>query len=195
MAPPTYTPGSVLGLMLETEARASAALDGQTFALEEPAIAECDPRPTAWIFDLDGTLFCTNRDAPYGGRDWFDYARLLEDWPIQATIDIAQTLLRAGHELLFVTARPADPDVRELTTEQLRRNFLVPNGDLGRLRLFMRETSEGLDDDLKERIYREQIEPHWAVQGVFEDSEPCVMMWQELGLTAFQVRGPHNRDQ
>jgi len=167
--------------MLDSEARASVALDGQTFAAG---------LPTAWIFDLDGTLFQTNRDAPSGGRDWYDYARLLEDWPIPATIDCALSLQRSGQKLLFVTARPHE--ARDLTIQQLRRHYLVNERD--EIDLFMRPTSEHLDHDLKREIYVNLIKPRWQIQGVFEDNPDVVDMWVSCGLTVFQVKGPHNRD-
>lgn len=169
--------------MAGREAESSVALDGETFTI--------DTLPRAWIFDLDGTLFCTNRDAPDGGRGWFDYARLLEDWPIQATVDLAQMLDQMNQKLLFVTARPEE--ARGLTLDQLSRHFLAPRTQVRRqaVELFMRPTSEHLDHDLKRMIYREQIKPHWQIQGVFEDNPDVADMYKAEGLTVFQVKGPH----
>lgn len=170
---------SFTAYMLGREAEASARLDGQTWPVG---------LPIAWIFDLDGTLFCTNRDAPDGGRGWFDYARLLEDWPLNGTVEIARMLQKAGEQLLFVTARPTE--ARELTLAQLRRHWLVP-ADSDEVQLFMRPTSEHLDHDLKRMVYREQIKPHWDIRGVFEDNEDVADMYKAEGLTVFQVKGPH----
>lgn len=176
---------SFLDTQLIREAESSAWLDGGTFTI--PTL------PTAWIFDLDGTLFCTNRDAPDGGRGWYDYARLLEDWPIQATIDIAQMLDRMNQKLLFVTARPEE--ARGLTLDQLSRHYLAPRTNSRRqaIDLFMRPTSEHLDHDLKRMIYRNQIKPRWNVQGVFEDNPDVAEMYVQEGLTCFQVKGPHQQ--
>lgn len=171
---------SLTAYLLGREAEASVRLDGQTFTIET--------LPTAWIFDLDGTLFCTNRAAPDGGRGWFDYARLLEDWPLHGTVEIARMLQKAGEQLLFVTARPTE--ARELTLAQLRRQWLVP-ADSDEVQLFMRPTSEHLDHDLKRMIYRDLIKPRWQVQGVFEDNEDVAEMYKAEGLLVFQVKGPH----
>lgn len=174
---------SFLSSQLIREAESSVALDGGTFTI--------DTLPIAWIFDLDGTLFCTNRDSPDGGRGWFDYARLMEDWPIQGTVDLALMLQRAGQKLLFVTARPEE--ARGLTLDQLSRHFLAPRTQLHRqnVDLFMRPSDEHLDHDLKRMIYRQQIKPHWDIRGVFEDNEDVADMYRNEGLTVFQVKGPH----
>lgn len=171
---------SLAAYLMGAEAESSVRLDGQTF--------QVDTLPTAWIFDLDGTLFCTNRDSPDGGRGWYDYARLLEDWPIQATVEIAHRLQKAGEQLLFVTARPTE--ARELTLAQLRRHWLIPT-DRDEVQLFMRPTTEHLDHDLKRMIYRDLIKPRWQVQGVFEDNPDVADMYKAEGLTVFQVKGPH----
>jgi hypothetical protein len=163
------------------EAISSAALDGETYPI--------DTLPRAWIFDLDGTLFCTNRDSPDGGRGWFDYARLLEDWPINGTLEIARNLMRAEEQILYVTARPEE--ARERTLVQLERNGLVPPYGGDDLQLFMRPTTEHLDHDLKRMIYRGLIRNRWQVQGVFEDNEDVAEMYKNEGLTVFQVKGPH----
>lgn len=179
-------PQSLTAYLLGEEAKSSVKLDGETFTI--------DTLPRAWIFDLDGTLFCTNRDAPDGGRGWFDYARLLEDWPIQATLEVALNLKRAEQKLLFVTARPEE--ARELTLDQLSRHYLLDRdwengGGWAEPDLFMRPTSEHLDHDLKRMIYRDQIKPHWDIRGVFEDNPDVADMYKAEGLTVFQVKGPH----
>lgn len=176
---------SLAAYLLGKEAESSVALDGETFTV--------DTLPTAWIFDLDGTLFCTNRDHPDGGRGWYDYARLLEDWPIPAAIDVAVSLQRMNQKLLFVTARPHE--ARDLTIEQLKRHYLVPRLANGQdeVELFMRPTSEHLDHDLKRMIYRNEIKPHWDIRGVFEDNEDVAHMYRDEGLTVFQVKGPHQQ--
>lgn len=173
---------SLTAYMMGREAESSVALDGETFTI--------DTLPTAWIFDLDGTLFCTNRDSPDGGRGWFDYARLLEDWPIQGTVDLALMLQHAGQKLLFVTARPEE--ARDLTLAQLRRHWLIPAAS-DEVQLFMRPTTEHLDHDLKREIYRQQIKPHWDIRGVFEDNPDVADMYVQEGLNVFQVKGPHQK--
>jgi hypothetical protein len=172
---------SLAAYLLGAEAESSSRLDGETYPI--------DTLPRAWIFDLDGTLFCTNRDAPDGGRGWFDYARLLEDWPIQGTLEIARNLMRAEEQILYVTARPEE--AREQTLVQLERNWLVPPYRGDDLQLFMRPTMEHLDHDLKRMIYRNEIKPRWQVQGVFEDNEDVAEMYVNEGLTVFLVKGPH----
>jgi hypothetical protein len=159
------------------EAIASVALDGQTFTV--------DPRPLAWIFDLDGTLFQID-------PDWETRQKLQQAEPIQAVLDVALTLKRAGQQLLFVTAR--FDDCRAATIEQLQNHYLLDrwgNGATEDPHLFMRDTSatyQPLDYEYKQVTYQTRIFPNWNIRGVFEDDAACCAMWQDLGLTVSQIR-------
>jgi FMN phosphatase YigB (HAD superfamily) len=159
------------------EAIASASLDGETFTT--------DPRPLAWIFDLDGTLFQID-------PDWETRQRLLQAEPIQAVLDVALCLKRAGQQLLFVTAR--FDDCREATIEQLQNHYLLSrwgDGPKEVPHLFMRDSTsdrQPLDFDYKEMVYQKSIKPNWNVRGVFEDDEDCAHMWQSHQLDVLQVR-------
>jgi FMN phosphatase YigB (HAD superfamily) len=144
-----------------------------------------DPRPLAWIFDLDGTLFQID-------PDWETRQNLQRAEPIQAVLDVALTLKRAGQRLLFVTAR--FDDCRQDTLQQLQNHYLLDRWDSEaeqNAHLFMRDsraTYQPLDYEYKQVTYRTRIRPNWDVRGVFEDDDACCAMWQAEGLDVLQVR-------
>jgi FMN phosphatase YigB (HAD superfamily) len=163
--------------ILIDEAIASTRLDGETFTI--------DPRPLAWIFDLDGTLFKID-------PDWETRQNLRQAQPIEAVLDVALTLKRVGQQLLFVTAR--FDDCRAATIEQLQNHYLLDrwgNAATEDPHLYMRDsaaTYQPLDYEYKEQVYQNQIKPNWNVRGVFEDDEDCASTWQAEGLDVFQIR-------
>lgn len=164
-------------LALRAEAIASTRLDGETFAV--------DTLPRAWVFDLDGTLFQID-------PDWATRQKLLQAEPIEAVLDVALTLKKAGQQLLFVTAR--FDDCRADTIQQLQNHYLLDRWESEaeqNSHLYMRDTSatyQPLDFDYKEMVYYRDLKPNWDIRGVFEDDEDCAFMWQSHGLDVFQVR-------
>lgn len=135
---------------------------------------------STWICDIDGTL------ALRGvlGRGPFDWARVGEDTPNHAAIEIVQALIAAGHEIRYVTGRMEQ--CRDLTVDWLRKHVMSSTLPTD---LYMRPDGDFTpDNELKRKIYGEQIFPYCHVTGVIDDRDKVVRMWrEELGLTCIQV--------
>jgi len=139
-------------------------------------------KPNCYIVDIDGTIALKGDRAPYG----FD--KVEEDKPNEAIIDIICSLTSGFANmtgLIFVTGRPEA--CKESTTRWLSLHV-----DYSPI-LFMRPDGDNTpDDELKKRIYQEEIEPHYNVLAVFDDRDKVVKMWRSLGLTCLQVAGRKN---
>lgn len=133
-----------------------------------------DKIPDCVVCDLDGTL------ALNGGRDWFDYEKVITDkldWRIN---NILCDLLRT-HVLIFVTGR--DEECREVTERWIRE---VAGHD--NFKLYMRSHGDKRPDQVvKKELYEKYIDGNYNVSCVFEDRDKVVKMWRELGLLCLQV--------
>jgi hypothetical protein len=141
-------------------------------------------KPRAVIFDVDGTLALRDETDP-NVRTWYDWARVGEDLPNPAVIELAHLLIAAqsagGPELIVVSGR--DGICRPETEKWLsaREVFYAE--------LHMRAPKDNRKDSIvKREIYERDIAPRWDVAWVVDDRQQVVEMWRdELGLTCFQV--------
>lgn len=134
-------------------------------------------RPTAYLFDIDGTL------ALHRGRGPFEYGRVDEDALNPPVADIAVALAAAGHGIVYLTGRP--DSVRDATQTWLDRHAL-PLGPL----LMRTHGDRRKDVVVKGELYRSHVVDRWRVLGVFEDRDQMVGFWRdEVGLVCLQV-GP-----
>lgn len=131
-------------------------------------------KPPTILIDVDGTVALMNGRSPY------DYARVSEDGPFQAVIDIARGLQRAGYELVFMSAR--DDSCHDDTLRWLLKHDLRPS------KLVMRTTGDVRKDAIvKAEMFFEHVAPYFAVVAVLDDRDQVVRMWRSLGLTCLQV--------
>jgi uncharacterized HAD superfamily protein len=129
---------------------------------------------SAIIVDIDGTV------ATRTNRDPYDYTKVLEDAPKTDVIEVVTALWRAGHKIIFVTAR--DDSCFDDTYEWLTLN--CPPF----IRLYMRKTGDTRNDGvIKREIYEEFIKPEYNVLCTIDDRQRVVDMWRSIGLTCLQV--------
>jgi hydroxymethylpyrimidine pyrophosphatase-like HAD family hydrolase len=134
-------------------------------------------KESAVIVDLDGTLTLN------GGRDPYDWSKVKFDLPNRPVVLVAQALRSAGQRLVFVSGR-SDVCFKD-TLKWLRINVHA-----GTLETDLHMRNEGdfrPDEEVKLDIYRELLEPRYAVRLVLDDRNKVVAMWRELGLTCLQV--------
>lgn len=144
----------------------------------------------AFIFDVDGVLANNNHrqhllnptNRKVTNQDWIAFYEAGKDDSLyQDTAHLLKTLQAAGYKILLVTGRSEDYEA------QLRlwlRDFAIePDYVFMRRHLDFRK-----DWQIKEEIWKTQIEPFFNVLGVFEDRRDCVMMWRGYGLTCYQPR-------
>jgi phosphoglycolate phosphatase-like HAD superfamily hydrolase len=140
-------------------------------------------KPRAVIFDMDGTLAVRDETDP-GVRKWYDWARVGEDLPNKAVVELAHLLIAAqsagGPELVVVSGRD---EICEPQTSAWLRDL-----DVFYSALYMRAHKDNRKDTIvKREIYEREIVPRWDVAFVVDDRRAVVEMWRELGLTCFQV--------
>ncbi len=134
-------------------------------------------RPTAVIFDIDGTL-ALRREGD-GERGPFDWARVGEDLPNGPIIRLAQQL-SLTFNIIYMSGR--DEVCRPQTVMWLESMGLAHG------HLFMRTSGDYRKDSIvKKELYSSYVEPHYAVEFVVDDRDQVVKMWRELGLTCLQV--------
>jgi predicted kinase len=133
--------------------------------------------PHAVLVDLDGTL------AKMADRSPFAWDRVGEDDAHQDIVDLVNTLLDAGAQIIFVSGR--DQRAYKPTRDWLDRHV----GPWTRLApLLMRSEGDMRKDSLvKEEIYRQEILGHYNVWFVLDDRNQVVDMWRLLGLRCLQV--------
>jgi len=129
---------------------------------------------SAIIVDIDGTV------ATRTNRDPYDYTKVLEDAPKTDVIEVVTALWRAGHKIIFVTAR--DDSCFDDTYEWLTLN--CPPF----IKLYMRKTGDTRNDGvIKREIYEQFIKPEYNVLCTIDDRQRVVDMWRSIGLTCLQV--------
>jgi hypothetical protein len=126
------------------------------------------------IVDIDGTV------ATRTNRDPFDYSKVLDDAPKPDVIEVVTALWRAGHSIIFVTAR--DDSCFDDTYRWLTLN--CPPF----IKLYMRKTGDTRNDGvIKREIYEQFIKPEYNVLCTIDDRQRVVDMWRSIGLTCLQV--------
>jgi predicted kinase len=168
----------------------SRYLAGKTYPLplpepakrEEPKVLPYVPKPgarKAIIVDIDGTV------AVKGDRSPYDWHRVREDTPNEATISAVSMAWAAGHAVLFTSGR--DEVCREDTEAWLGEQVLQVRGDYD-THLFMRPAGDTRKDSVvKLELFDQHIRDHYDVRFVLDDRDQVVRMWRSLGLTCFQV--------
>ena len=140
--------------------------------------------PSAYIFDVDGTLADSK-----GIRSPYDYSKVSEDRLISSVSEVAVSLETQFYindesetvpSVIFVSGR--DEYCRAETEQWLRDNLAFEP------ELYMREHGDDRHDaQVKYDILRMDILPHFHVLGVFDDRQRVVQMWQSAGLRTFDV--------
>ena len=134
------------------------------------------------IFDMDGTLAFMR-----SGRSPYDYTRVNEDTPnpfLTAVIDALYEQELYYLDVVVVSGR--EESCRKETEKWLYDNMIPYD------KLFMRKEGDHRDDVIvKKEIYENEIEPKYAVLGVFDDRPKVCDMWRSLGIMVAQVGNPH----
>lgn len=147
----------------------------------------------AIIVDLDGTLCNTDHrqhfvQGDYGKKDFEKfYQNMHLDPPHAWCVDFIRIYSRHDRRIVFCSGRPEE--YREQTIKWIEENVGVVWGvdDVEPHELYMRETGNYEDDvKLKERLYRDNIEPKYDVELVLDDRKKVVDMWRRIGLTCLQ---------
>lgn len=136
--------------------------------------------PTAIIADMDGTLSLNTTGRPFYGEGAAE--GMLTDIENGATVASVRAMCDGiDAELIILTGREDTPEIRKATYDWLDRRQLLPD------KLLMRPKGDySPAQECKRAIYKKYIEGNYNVLAVFDDSQKCVDMWREEGLTCFQ---------
>lgn len=136
--------------------------------------------PTAIIADMDGTLSLNTTGRPfYGDGAAEGMLTDIENGAVVASIRAMCDGIDA--ELIVLTGREDTPEIRKATYDWLDEHYLLPD------KLLMRPKGDySPAQECKRAIYKKYIEGNYNVLAVFDDSQKCVDMWREEGLTCFQ---------
>lgn len=130
--------------------------------------------PTAYLFDIDGTIAKMNRRSPY------DWKKVGQDIPKLRVIEILKNLSYAGHKIILMSGR--DGSCLEETKDWLKR-WDIPFDAIA-----MRDAGDNRKDSIvKQELYEKHIKNTYNVIAVFDDRNQVVDMWRSLGLTCCQV--------
>jgi predicted kinase len=131
--------------------------------------------PKAVIVDIDGTV------AENITRSPFDFSRVLEDKPIERTIEIVKLLAEANYKIIFVSGR--EDSCREDTLEWLNLHEIPVTELLMRSQGDLRK-----DSIIKQEIFTSYIQSKYYISFVIDDRKQVKRMWvDELGLFVFDV--------
>jgi predicted kinase len=131
--------------------------------------------PKAVIVDIDGTV------ADNVTRSPFDFSRVLEDKPIERTIEIVKLLAAANYKIIFVSGR--EDSCREDTLEWLSLSE-IPVTEL----LMRRQGDLRKDSIIKREIFTNYIQSKYCISFVIDDRKQVKRMWvDDLGLFVFDV--------
>lgn len=146
--------------------------------------------PTAYIFDIDGTLAHIDPENP---RDVYDASRAHEDIVDDAVLYLLQIIDGYAYDfedgqkseyspkIIIMSGRTEDH--RKETEHWLGMQGIICEG------IFMRASGDTRKDSIvKNELFREHVEPYYNVCGVFDDRQQVVDMWRQIGLKCFQVQ-------
>ena len=142
----------------------------------------------AVIVDIDGTLADNDHRQHYLAgtkKNWPGFfSQMSDDKPRQNVGDVVRALwIMRLYRPIFVTGR--GEEWREQTIAWLAKNFPWSDG----MPLFMRKLGDRRPDyEIKEEIYKRDIQPKWDVKLVLDDRDSVVNMWRGIGLECWQVQ-------
>ncbi len=137
----------------------------------------------AIIVDLDGTLCDVEHRVHHvksNPKNWQAFNQAMdEDKSYFWCIELIAAMRERGYKIYFVTGR--DENYRGMTESWLKRHNVSHDG------LYMRPSRDFREDsDIKEEIYRTEIETQAQVLFVVDDRKSVVERWRKLGLTCLQ---------
>lgn len=147
------------------------------------------PKPTKGFIlcDLDGTLCDITHRLQYAKGETKDWAKFFSEIPNDSIRnDTVEMLLKyedAGHEIIFVSARP--DTYREQTEAWLEKSM---RGYKLHKTLIMRKSSDTRDDvEVKQQMYDLYFKDKYPIETVIDDRPKVIRMWQANNVPVIDV--------
>lgn len=129
--------------------------------------------PSAYIFDIDGTLALMKNRTPY------EWEKVGQDQLNVVVQQVLVALQNQGNQIIIFTGR--DGVCEPETKEWLKANHITYN------HFDIRPTGNTEKDSIVKKRMFDEIKDKYNILGVFDDRNQVVEMWRDLGLTCFQV--------
>ncbi len=144
-------------------------------------------KPTAVIFDIDGTITDTaHRMHLITGKkkDWPTFFRLAQNDPVNTWCANIIQGLRAttNHRIILVSGRSEND--RDMTRKWLAQHAIKVDA------IYLRPEHRKFDNSatVKNELYNLYIKENYYVLMVIDDRTQDVKMWRSLGLTCLQCK-------
>jgi len=140
-------------------------------------------KPTAYIFDVDGTL--ANVD-PYlhhirGSNKYYDafHEASIDALPNLDVVEMLNNAAADRHAILVVTSRKEK--YRGLTSMWLAKNNLRSHA------LFMRADDDNRPDYEVKKDILDKINNHWTVLHAVDDNPSVIALWEDNGISTTKI--------
>jgi phosphoglycolate phosphatase-like HAD superfamily hydrolase len=140
-------------------------------------------KPTAYIFDVDGTL--ANVD-PYlhhirGSNKDYDafHEASIDALPNLDVVEMLNNAAADRHAILVVTSRKEK--YRGLTSMWLAKNNLRSHA------LFMRADDDNRPDYEVKKDILDKINNHWTVLHAVDDNPSVIALWEDNGISTTKI--------
>ena len=143
--------------------------------------------PTAYIFDMDGTLVDTSAIVhhvlkPPGQKDFHAFhSEAASAPPKSEVVQMAHEAALAGHEIIIVTAREAT--WRTPTAMWLALNRVPSHA------MYMRPVKDYRKDYIIKKEILHRIRKSWNVVHAVDDNPAVIKLWEEEGIPTTKIPG------
>jgi uncharacterized HAD superfamily protein len=146
-------------------------------------LIKIDTRPTAYIFDVDGTLANVDPYLPLvrgSNRDYDAFHEAsIDALPNVEVVEMLNNAVADQHAILVVTSRK--DKWRGLTSMWLAKNNLRSHA------LFMRADEDNRPDYEVKKDILHKINNHWKVLHAVDDNPSVLQLWQEHGIPTTKI--------
>jgi uncharacterized HAD superfamily protein len=140
-------------------------------------------KPTAYIYDVDGTLANIDPYLHYVRGPEKDYdafhSASINALPNYGVIQMLNNTVFDGHAVLIVTSRKEK--WRGLTSMWLARNNIRSHA------LFMRTDEDHRPDYEVKKDILDKINKHWNVLHAVDDNPSIIKLWEEHGIPTTKI--------
>jgi phosphoglycolate phosphatase-like HAD superfamily hydrolase len=142
-------------------------------------------KPTAYIFDVDGTLANVEpyRHHVTGENRNFEafHAESIDALPHSHVVNMAREALLEGHDILVVTAR--------MEKWRQQTSMWIAIHDIPADALFMRANYDNRKDYLVKKDILDMIQERWTVVHAVDDNPEVIALWKENGIPTTIIDG------
>jgi phosphoglycolate phosphatase-like HAD superfamily hydrolase len=146
-------------------------------------LIKIDTRPTAYIFDVDGTLANVDPYLHYvrgSNRDYEAFHEAsIDALPNVDVVEMLNNAVADQHAIIVVTSRK--DRWRGLTSLWLMKNNLISHA------LFMRSDEDNRPDYEVKKDILDKIDKHWKVVHAIDDNPNVIRLWEDNNIPTTKI--------